>query len=109
MTFEESWKENRHLWESTKDLAQAMYLAGKAEQELELKRLGEKISSFQKTIESMEIDRRDWRDSFIQAQQRIGDLEDAISCSLPYIETTPTIFSVLKDTLNEGVTYGIRK
>lgn len=35
-------------------------------------------------------------------KRRIGDLEDAISCSLPYIETTPTILSVLKDTLEEG-------
>lgn len=35
-------------------------------------------------------------------KKRIGDLEDAISCSLPYIETTPTILTVLKDTLEEG-------
>lgn len=27
-SFEDAWKQNRHVWESTKCLAQAMYLAG---------------------------------------------------------------------------------
>lgn len=28
--FEKSWQENRHIWESTKDLARAMFYAGQA-------------------------------------------------------------------------------
>lgn len=28
--FEKSWQENRHIWESTKDLAKAMFYAGQA-------------------------------------------------------------------------------
>ncbi|HAV3054096.1 TPA: hypothetical protein JH928_003651 [Acinetobacter baumannii] len=31
--FEEVWKENRHVWESTKNLAKAMYLAGEEAQQ----------------------------------------------------------------------------
>jgi len=31
--FEEAWKANRHVWESTKNLAKAMYLAGEATQQ----------------------------------------------------------------------------
>ena len=31
--FEEAWKQNRHVWESTKCLAQAMYLAGEQHQQ----------------------------------------------------------------------------
>ena len=28
--FEKSWQENRHIWESAKDLARAMFYAGQA-------------------------------------------------------------------------------
>lgn len=28
--FEKSWQENRHIWESTKNLAKAMFYAGQA-------------------------------------------------------------------------------
>ena len=28
--FEKAWQENRHIWESTKDLAKAMFYAGQA-------------------------------------------------------------------------------
>lgn len=31
--FKEAWKQNRHVWESTKCLAQAMYLAGEQHQQ----------------------------------------------------------------------------
>ena len=29
--FEKSWQENRHIWESTKNLAKAMFYAGQAQ------------------------------------------------------------------------------
>ncbi|HAV2815966.1 hypothetical protein [Acinetobacter baumannii] len=31
--FEEAWKQNRHVWESTKNLAKAMYIAGEQSQQ----------------------------------------------------------------------------
>ena len=37
--FEEAWKENRHVWESTKNLAKAMYLAGQQSRQAEVDQL----------------------------------------------------------------------
>ena len=37
--FEEAWKENRHVWESTKNLAKAMYLAGQQSRRAEIDQL----------------------------------------------------------------------
>lgn len=34
--FEEAWKENRHVWESSKNLAKAMYLAGQQSRQAEV-------------------------------------------------------------------------
>lgn len=39
--FEEAWKENRHVWESSKNLAKAMYLAGQQSRQAELDQLNE--------------------------------------------------------------------
>ncbi|MGL6035100.1 MAG: hypothetical protein ACRC0N_08560 [Acinetobacter johnsonii] len=41
--FEEAWKENRHVWESTKNLAKAMYLAGQQSRQAEVDDLQKKI------------------------------------------------------------------
>lgn len=37
--FEEAWKQNRHVWESTKNLAKAMYIAGKQSQQAKVEEL----------------------------------------------------------------------
>lgn len=37
--FEEAWKENRHVWESSKNLAKAMYLAGQQSRQAEVDQL----------------------------------------------------------------------
>ena len=41
--FEEAWKENRHVWESTKNLAKAMYLAGEEAQQAKVEGLEHKV------------------------------------------------------------------
>ena len=43
--FEEAWKQNRHVWESTKCLAQAMYFAGEKHQQ-------SKVDELQKRVEA---------------------------------------------------------
>lgn len=37
--FEEAWKQNRHVWESTKNLAKAMYLSGQQSQQAKVEEL----------------------------------------------------------------------
>jgi|GEM_PF-2361317 len=44
--FEEAWKENRHVWESTKNLAKAMYLAGQQSRQAELDQAYADIETF---------------------------------------------------------------
>lgn len=39
--FEEAWKENRHVWESSKNLAKAMYLAGQQSRQAEVDELNQ--------------------------------------------------------------------
>lgn len=41
--FEEAWKQNRHVWESTKNLAKAMYLAGEEAQQAKVEDLQKRI------------------------------------------------------------------
>ena len=41
--FEEAWKQNRHVWESTKCLAQAMYLAGEKHQQSKVDELQKRV------------------------------------------------------------------
>ncbi len=41
-SFEDAWKQNRHVWESTKCLAQAMYLAGHESRQTEVDELQNK-------------------------------------------------------------------
>lgn len=46
--FEEAWKQNRHVWESTKCLAQAMYLAGEKHQQSKVDELQKRVDSLEK-------------------------------------------------------------
>lgn len=49
--FEEAWKENRHVWESTKNLAKAMYLAGEEAQQAKLDELQKRVDAVKQLIE----------------------------------------------------------
>lgn len=49
--FEEAWKENRHVWESTKNLAKAMYLAGEEAQQAKLEELQKRVDAVKQLIE----------------------------------------------------------
>lgn len=42
-SFDDAWKENRHVWESTKNLAKAMYLAGAQSRQSEVDELKKRI------------------------------------------------------------------
>jgi len=46
--FEEAWKQNRHVWESTKCLAQAMYLAGEQHQQSKVDELQKRVDNLEK-------------------------------------------------------------
>lgn len=49
--FEEAWKQNRHVWESTKCLAQAMYLAGEKHQQSKVDELQKQVDAIKQLIE----------------------------------------------------------
>ena len=42
-SFDDAWKENRHVWESTKNLAKAMYLDGQQSKQAEVDELRKRI------------------------------------------------------------------
>lgn len=46
--FEEAWKQNRHVWESTKNLAKAMYLSGQQSQQAKVEELQKRVDALEK-------------------------------------------------------------
>ncbi|WP_228287584.1 hypothetical protein [Acinetobacter pittii] len=48
--FEEAWKANRHVWESTKNLAKAMYLAGEEAQQAKVEELQKRVDELEQKI-----------------------------------------------------------
>ncbi len=58
--FEDAWKQNRHVWESTKCLAQAMYLAGEKHQQ-------SKVDELQKRVQFLEQELGAWKGKSIAA------------------------------------------
>ncbi|WEE38599.1 hypothetical protein [Acinetobacter sp. TAC-1] len=52
--FEEAWKENRHVWESSKNLAKAMYLAGQQSRQAEVDFLSAQLGIKRDQIKSFE-------------------------------------------------------
>lgn len=49
-SFDNAWKENRHVWESTKNLAKAMYLAGAQSRQAEIDELNNRINRLEEDL-----------------------------------------------------------
>lgn len=52
-SFDNAWKENRHVWESTKNLAKAMYLAGAQSRQAEIDELQKRVDGALKILDGM--------------------------------------------------------
>lgn len=48
--FDDAWKENRHVWESTKNLAKAMYLAGTQSRQAEIDELQKRVNEHNRKL-----------------------------------------------------------
>lgn len=57
-SFDDSWKENRHIFESTKNLAKAMYLDGQQSKQAEVDDLKKRIDEINKLVDL-------WREDYI--------------------------------------------
>lgn len=57
-SFEDAWKQNRHVWESTKCLAQAMYLAGHESRQTEVDELKQHIKRLELKLDEIGSDRQ---------------------------------------------------
>ena len=63
--FEEAWKQNRHVWESTKCLAQAMYLAGEQHQQAKNDELQKRVdAALKETLNALHYVEGDIRGNF---------------------------------------------
>lgn len=82
--FEEAWKQNRHVWESTKCLAQAMYLAGQESQQSKVDELQLKLSEDSRILHNViDIERK-----------KNDELQKRVDASL-------IAFEKLKDEINQ--------
>lgn len=90
--FEEAWKENRHVWESSKNLAKAMYLAGQQSRQAEVEEKDKRIESQSNCIENLVVRKSDYLDkvtkaiahldSFDHSKASINKLQRSIECAL---------------------------
>lgn len=105
--FEEAWKQNRHVWESTKNLAKAMYLAGEEvqqakvdelEQELESER-AEQIKGYSK-ISDLRLERDELQKRVDVALKAIDSFKDYTGGDLDY--TLLKIETILKEQALKG-------
>ncbi|ENU65007.1 hypothetical protein [Acinetobacter baumannii] len=70
--FEEAWKANRHVWESTKNLAKAMYLAGQQSQQA-------KVEELQNLYTQQGI-------NMLKLQRRVDAALEQVQGNLKYVE-----------------------
>lgn len=71
--FEEAWKQNRHVWESTKCLAQAMYLAGEQHQQSKVDELTQHIKRLESKLDSLGSDRQGLVGQVDELQLKLGE------------------------------------
>ena len=76
--FEDSWKENRHVCESTKNLAKVMYLDGQKSKQSEIEDLQKNFNNALKTIDIQQqfLDDTDGAIKIITSQ--VGELQNRI-------------------------------
>ncbi|WP_374047268.1 hypothetical protein [Acinetobacter baumannii] len=73
--FEEVWKENRHVWESTKNLAKAMYLAGEEAQQSKVEELKATIKGNHGRIAELERLNQVKAQTILDLHQEITELK----------------------------------
>lgn len=71
-SFDDAWKENRHVWESTKNLAKAMYLAGAQSKQAEIDECKEVASSIE--------------DAYLREKTKVDELRKRIDDALRAME-----------------------
>lgn len=69
--FEEAWKQNRHVWESTKNLAKAMYLAGEEAQQAKVEELQTQLSLQRQRVKAFEEELTSSRNYGDELQKRV--------------------------------------
>ena len=77
-SFDDSWKENRHVFESTKNLAKAMYLDGQQSRQAE-------VDELQKRVKELELINFDSELHFDAAKEHIDRLQDRINEALKFL------------------------
>ncbi|MCF0263362.1 hypothetical protein KW868_02585 [Acinetobacter guillouiae] len=73
--FEEAWKENRHVWESSKNLAKAMYLAGQQSRQAEVNFLKAQLGIKREQIKGFESEIKKAWQAVEEKDKRIEELE----------------------------------
>lgn len=74
-SFDDSWKENRHVFESTKNLAKAMYLDGQQSKQDEVDELQKSLNIYQEKVMKIQI----------AISNRLGD-DDQLDYVLNYFD-----------------------
>lgn len=72
--FEEAWKENRHVWESSKNLAKAMYLAGQQSRQAEVDQLKHEKSLQEIAINQVAQANQEWQKHIDEKEKHAHNL-----------------------------------
>lgn len=99
--FEEVWKENRHVWESTKNLAKAMYLAGEEAQQAKVEELQKQLSEYIFVAETID-------EMYVKEVQKSDELQKRVDKAIRFLveaelyQSEPNIDLAVKALKGEG-------
>ena len=85
--FEEAWKQNRHVWESTKCLAQAMYLAGEQHQQSKIDELQANFDQHDQWLGQRNRDVQELNDIIAKHVAEKDELQKIINASNKVLES----------------------
>ena len=77
--FEEAWKENRHVWESSKNLAKAMYLAGQQSRQAEVDEKDKRIEELERSCNSYKNQRDDYAQKLMVKSVHYSSIQEELA------------------------------
>lgn len=93
-SFEDSWKENRHVFESTRNLAKAMYLDGQQSKQAEVDELRKEFDDFKLRAHHISVQRLDIEAFYDYEKNRANRLQKRIDEALIELEALSLVRTV---------------
>ena len=105
--FEEAWKQNRHVWESTECLAQAMYLAGEQHQQSKVDELTLQVAEMKSRLNDAYTDGQSAM--YTARQSKVDELQKRVDDLTQVMEELLEEMKYPTATFEEVICSGVRE